>query len=98
VLTYKAAYWFDDPKWVVGQVLDFPCALTQGTDLDDARRMLQSALSDMAESFIMDGQPLPVPDPSASWRDDEGEPELVEPIHLLLQAASQVKVVPVHAA
>jgi predicted RNase H-like HicB family nuclease len=93
MLTYKAAYHFEDDAelgWVAAQVIDFPGAISQGRGLDDARRMLASALVDMAESYILDGHPLPKPDPACSNPDAE----LVEPLHLLLDAASHVRIVP----
>ena len=97
MLTYKAAYWFEKSGWVVAQVVDFPSAMTQGKDLDDARRMLQSALVDMAETHLLHGEPLPIPNPKAEVTEDD-EPDLEEPIHLLLQGAVQVQIVPVSAA
>lgn len=97
MLTYKAAYWFEESGWVVAQVVDFPSAVTQGKDLDDARRMLQSALVDMAETHLLNGEPLPLPNPKVEVS-DEVEPDLEEPIHLLLQGATHIQVVPVHAA
>ena len=78
----------------MAQALDFPGAVTQGKDLDDAREMLQSALVDLAEVLIDQGKPLPKPDPSVS----DPDAEIEEPIYLLLEAASQVKVVPVRTA
>lgn len=97
MLTYKAAYWFEESGWVVAQVVEFPGAVTQGKDLDDARRMLQSALVDMAETHLLNSEPLPLPDPAAEVSDDN-EPDLEEPIHLLLQSAVHVRVVPINAA
>lgn len=94
MLTYKAAYQTVEDGWVMAQALDFPGAVTQGKDLDDAREMLQSALVDLAEVLIDQGKPLPKPDPSVS----DPDAEIEEPIYLLLEAASQVKVVPVRTA
>ena len=51
--------------------------------------MLRSALVDMAETHLMKGESLPIPDPAVF---DE-EADLDEPIHLLLSAASKVTVV-----
>ncbi len=89
MLTYKAMYKFVDDG-VHAEVLDFPGAITCGTDLDEARRMLASALVDMAETNLLLGESLPRPDPSATNPDAD----LEEPIHLLLSAASQVSVLP----
>jgi len=46
---------------VVAEALDFPGAVTQGFDLPDARLMIGSALEDLAEALLEEGQPLPVP-------------------------------------
>jgi predicted RNase H-like HicB family nuclease len=94
MITYKASYTFDADDWVCGQVLDFPAALSQGQGVDDARRMLQSALVDAAETMILMGQPLPQPDPRLS---DENA-DIEEPIHLLLTGATQVQTIPADAA
>lgn len=90
MLTYRAAYYDGSDGWMTGQVLDFPAAISQGSDLADIRRMLASALVDVAETLLLEGKPLPVPDPSV----DDPDAALVEPIHLLLDAAAVVKVVP----
>lgn len=96
MVTYKAAYRFDDEEpdgWVVGQVLDFPGAISQGRGIEEARRMLAAALVDLSESYILDGHVLPNPDPTCSDPDADFE----EPIHLLLNAASHVRIVPEEA-
>jgi hypothetical protein len=85
VVQYKAGYKFV----VVGvhaQVLDFPEAITCGSDLDDARRMLAMALLDVAETRLELGELLPRPDPSAT----DPEMDLEEPIYLHLSASSAV--------
>jgi predicted RNase H-like HicB family nuclease len=74
---------------VHGEVLDFPGTITAGRDLDEARRLLASALIDMAETNLMHGEPLPLPDPTVS----DPESDLEEPIHLVLTAAHRVNVV-----
>jgi predicted RNase H-like HicB family nuclease len=89
MLTYKAMYRFVD-HGVHGEVLDFPGVITFGNDLEEARRLLASALVDMAETSLLHGEPLPRPD---STRTDP-DADLEEPIHLLLSAASRVAVVP----
>jgi predicted RNase H-like HicB family nuclease len=91
MLTYKAAYQFVDDGWVFAQVLDFPGAVTQGKGLDDARTMLQSALVDLAETYVDIGKPFPKPNPDAS----DPQADIEEPIYLLLQGASAVNIVPV---
>ena len=75
---------------VHGEVLDFPGVITCGRDLEEARRLLAGALVDMAETNLMVGESLPVPDPG--FTDPEGD--LEEPIHLILNASSQIRVVP----
>ena len=93
MLTYKAMY-----KSVEGgvhaEVLDFPGVISSGADLEEARRMLASALVDMAETNLLMGEALPLPDPKCTSPDAD----LEEPIHLLLTAASRVALVPQGAA
>jgi len=89
MITYRAMYKFLDNS-VHGEVLDFPGAISCGSDLDEARRMLRSALVDMAETSLALGEALPVPNPKATDLDSDIE----EPIHLLLTAASRVSEVP----
>jgi len=71
---------------VHAEVLDFPGVISCGRDLEDARRMLRSALADMAEETLQRGEVLPKPNPSVT----DSESDLEEPIHLLLQAATHV--------
>ncbi|MDP2895940.1 MAG: type II toxin-antitoxin system HicB family antitoxin [bacterium] len=89
MLTYKAMYKYLD-EGVHAEVLDFPGVISFGKDLQEARRMLASALVDMAETNLLHGEPLPHPDPASS----DLEADIEEPIHLLLSAASRVSVVP----
>ncbi len=89
MLTYKAMYKYLDDG-VHAEVMDFPGVITCGLDLDEARRLLAGALVDMAETNLLEGEPLPHPDPGAT----DPDADLEEPIHLLLKAASRVTVVP----
>ena len=89
MVTYKAMYKFMSDG-VHGEVLDFPGAITCGRDLDDARRLLAEALVDMAETNLLLGEALPSPDPTKT----DVEADLEEPIHLILNAASRIKIVP----
>ena len=89
MLTYKAMYKFLD-QGLHAEVLDFPGTITVGENLEEARRLLASALVDMAETNLPQGEPLPRPDPACT----DPETDLEEPIHLLLTAASRVQVVP----
>jgi len=89
MLTYKAMYkYFDDG--VHAEVLDFPGVITCGANLEEARRLLASALVDMAETALLHGEPLPHPDSNRS----DPEADIEEPIHLLLTATSRVTLVP----
>jgi predicted RNase H-like HicB family nuclease len=89
MLTYKAMYKFLSDG-VHGEVLDFPGVITWGLDLEETRRLLASALVDMAETNLLHGEALPQPDPTCS----DVEADLEEPIHLLLKAATHVVMVP----
>jgi predicted RNase H-like HicB family nuclease len=84
MLTYKAMYKFLN-EGVHAEVLDFPGTITFGKDLREARRLLASALTDMAETYLLHSEPLPRLNASCS---DE-EVDLDEPIHLLLTATSR---------
>jgi len=87
MLTYRAMYKCLDDG-VHGEVLDFPGAITCGRDLDETRRLLASALADMAETHLLDGEALPLPNPNAT----DPESDLEEPIHLVLSASTRVSV------
>lgn len=88
MLTYKASFRFVDGKFC-GEVLDFPGVVAFGDDIDEARRMLASALVDMAETNLMHGEALPPPNAAAT----DPEADLEEPIYLLLTATSRVSVI-----
>jgi predicted RNase H-like HicB family nuclease len=75
MLTYKAMYKFLD-QGVHAEVLDFPGTISCGETLQEARRLLASALADMAETTLVRGGPLPQPDPSCT----DTEADLEEPI------------------
>lgn len=89
MITYRAMYKMLDDG-VHAEVMDFPGVISSENDLDEARRMLRSALVDMAETNLVLGEPLPRPNPSAT----DPASDLEEPIHLLLTAASRVAEVP----
>lgn len=89
MVQYKAGYKFTDGG-VHAQVLDFPEAISCGSNLDEARRMLASALLDVAETRLELGEPLPRPDMSAT----NSLMDLEEPIYLHLSASSAVSVEP----
>lgn len=85
MLVYKSAYRWEDGV-CLGEVLDFPGTVSFGRSLDEARENLAGALRDMAETNLMRGEPLPVPDPSRS----DPQSELDEPIYLVLQAGQHI--------
>ena len=89
MLTYKAMYKFL-PDGMHGEVLDFPGAITCARDLDEARDLLAGALVDMAETNLMVGEKLPIPNPDIA----DPESDLEEPIHLILNASSRFTVIP----
>lgn len=89
MLTYKAAYRFVDGG-VHAELLDFPGAITSGADLAEARRLLASALIDLADLCLDRGEALPIPDPT---RTDPGA-DVEEPLHLHLRASTSVDLVP----
>ncbi len=88
MLTYKAMYKFLDDG-VHGEILDFPGAITCGKDLTETRRLLASALVDIAETTLLEGESLPTP---SSLITDE-ESDLEEPIYLILNASTKIRVV-----
>ena len=85
MLIYKSAY-----KWeqgiCLGEVLDFPGTVSFGHTLDEARSNLASGLRDMAETNVLHGEPLPLPDATC----DDPLADLQEPIYLCLQAGQNV--------
>lgn len=89
MLTYKAMYKYLD-QGVHAEVLDFPGVISWGKDLEEARRLLASALVDMAETNLLQGEPLPQPAPTCT----DPDADIEEPIHLFLKAASRVALVP----
>jgi len=93
MLTYKAMY-KNVEGGVHAEVLDFPGVISFGATLEEARRMLASALVDMAETNLLHGEALPKPNPSIS----DVDADLEAPIHLILKAASGVTVEPDPAA
>ncbi len=84
MLQYKAGYKFVEGG-VRAQVLDFPAAITCADNLPDARRLLASALVDVAEAALETGSAFSVPNPGVSDR----EMDVEEPIYLHLQASSE---------
>ncbi len=87
MLTYKAAYKLVEDVYL-GEVLDFPGTVSFGYTMDEARRNLASALHDMAETNLLRGEALPLPDASRS----DPDADLEEPIHLAIQTGQYVTV------
>jgi predicted RNase H-like HicB family nuclease len=85
VLVYKAAYKLTDGVYLA-EVLDFPGTVTFGHTLDEARANLAGALADMAETNLLRGEPLPIPDPTRA----DPDADLEEPIYLVLQAGQHL--------
>jgi predicted RNase H-like HicB family nuclease len=82
MLEYHAAFYEIEDGWYMGVVLDFPGVLTQGKTLNHARRMLRSALEDMAAWYMEDSEAFPRPNPRA--RDKKAS--VLEPLRLLAKA------------
>lgn len=80
MLIYKSAYKWEEGV-CLGEVLDFPGTVSFGKSLDEARANLAGALRDMAETNLLRGEALPVPNPARS----DPDAELEEPIYLVLQ-------------
>ncbi len=89
MLTYKAAFHFLD-EGVHAHVVDFPGAITFGFDLAEARRLLASALLDLANLCLERGEALPKPDPICS----DPDADLEEPLHLHLRSSTGIEFVP----
>ena len=85
MLTYKAAYKWTDGI-VLGEVLDFPGTVSFGHTIDEARSNLAGALQDMAETNLLQGEPLPLPDTARC----DAAADLEEPIHLVIQAGQNL--------
>jgi predicted RNase H-like HicB family nuclease len=81
MLEYHAAYYPIEDGWYLARILDFPGVITQGRNLKAARKMLRSALVDMAVWCVEDREPLPLPNPRARDR----KAELQETIRLELK-------------
>jgi predicted RNase H-like HicB family nuclease len=89
MLTYKAMYKFLDDG-VHGEVLDFAGVITYGKDLVETRRLLADALVDMAETNLLLGESLPIPNAEITSE----ESDLEEPIYLILEASQKIKITP----
>jgi predicted RNase H-like HicB family nuclease len=72
----------------LGEVLDFPGTVSFGYTMDEVRRNLAGALHNMAETNLLRGEALPLPDASRS----DPDADLEEPIHLAIQTGQYVSV------
>ena len=57
MLRYRVAFYVPRAggEMVVAEALDFPGAVTQGFDLQDARLTIASAIEDLAQALIEEG-------------------------------------------
>ena len=76
MLRYHVAYHLPrgEDRLVVAEVLDFPGVVSQGFGLAHARRMIASALTDVAQMVLEEGRPLPQPKSEAA----DPEADLIE--------------------
>ena len=84
MLEYHAAYYRIQDGWYLAKVLGFPGVVTQGKSLNAAKKMLRSALQDMALWYIEDGKPLP--QPKANAKDKKAA--IAETVRLVVKATS----------
>ena len=86
MLRYHVAYYLprDQDRMVVADVLDFPGVASQGFDLADARLMIASALEDIAQTYLEEAKPLPIPNPEAT----SSEADLIELVALSVEAGA----------
>ncbi len=87
MLVYKSAYKWEDGV-CLGEVLDFAGTVSCGHSLDEARANLAGALRDMAETNLLRGEPLPIPNPTRT----DPQADLEEPIYLVFQTGQQLSV------
>ncbi|MGH7171027.1 MAG: type II toxin-antitoxin system HicB family antitoxin [Gemmataceae bacterium] len=87
MLVCKAAYKLIEGVYL-GEVLDFPGTVSFGHTLDEARGNLAGALHDMAETNLLRGEALPLPDASRS----DPDADLEEPIYLTIQTGQHISV------
>lgn len=82
MLKYHAAYYPIEDGWFMVRVLDFPGVISQGKNLEQARKMIKDALCLMAEYKLEQGDSLPRPNP----RSGDKKAALVEAIQLKIGA------------
>jgi predicted RNase H-like HicB family nuclease len=86
MLRYHVAFYLPHApgEMVVAEALDFPGAVTQDFDLQDARLMIASALEDLAQAMLEEGRALPVPSDDAQSSDAD----LIELVPLSVHAGT----------
>lgn len=86
MLRYHVAYYLPRgaDRMVVAEVLDFPGVCSQGFDLANARSMVASALLDIAQIYLEEGRPLPIPNADAS----SPEADLIELLPLTVEVSA----------
>jgi predicted RNase H-like HicB family nuclease len=86
MLRYHVAYFLPrgQDRMVVAEVLDFPGVFSQGFDLPDARSMVASALSDVAQEHLEQGLPLALPNAEAY----SAEADLIELLPLTVDVGA----------
>ena len=86
MLRYHVAYYMPKgtDRMVVAEAVDFAGVMSQGFDLADARSMIASAMTDMAEECLQKGIALPIPNPEASAPDAD----LLELVPLTIEAGA----------
>ena len=86
MLRYHVAFYLPQApgEMVVAEALDFPGAVTQGFDLQDARLMITSALEELAQALLEEGKPLPAPSADAHSSDAD----LIELVPLSVYAGT----------
>jgi predicted RNase H-like HicB family nuclease len=89
MLRYHVAFYLPHApgEMVVAEALDFPGAVTQGFDLQDARIMIASALEDLAQALLEDGKPLPAPAPAAQ----NADADMIELVPLSVHAGTALR-------
>ena len=65
MLMYHAAYYPIEDGWFMARILDFPGVISQGRNIEQARKMIKDALCLMAKHRLEHGSSLPRPNPRA---------------------------------
>lgn len=86
MLRYHVAFYLPHSpgKMVVAEALDFPGAVTQGFDLQDARSMIASAFEDLARLLLEERKALPTP----SQETHNADADLIELVPLSIHAGT----------